>query len=61
MSETHTVKIGFDNASWEAVEEEATRLGIDAPQLISRATCAWLAEITDNAALVGLRQSAPVE
>jgi hypothetical protein len=61
MSETHSVEIGFDNASWAALEEEVARLGIDAPQLISRATCAWLAEMTDNAALVGVRQSASAE
>jgi hypothetical protein len=55
MGETHSVEIVFDEAGWAAVENEAARLGIDAPQLVSRAVRAWLAESADNLALFGKR------
>jgi hypothetical protein len=61
MSDTHAVEVVFDDRRWLRVEDEATRLGIDAPQLISRATCAWLAESIDNVALVGKREAAAAE
>lgn len=61
MSDIHTVEVVFDDGRWASVEDEATRLGIDAPQLISRATCAWLAESIDNVAQVGKRATATAE
>ena len=57
MGETHSVEIVLDDARWVAVEHEAARLGIDVPQLISRATAAWLAEMADNDSLAGARES----
>jgi hypothetical protein len=59
MSETHRIEIVFDDACWVAVEREADRLGLDVPQLVTRATCAWLSESADTASLLGTRQ-APV-
>jgi hypothetical protein len=54
MSETHRIEIVFDDARWTAVEDEAARLGLDIPQLVTRATCAWLSESADTAALLGV-------
>jgi hypothetical protein len=61
MGETHSIEIGFDNAGWAAVESEATRLGIEPAQLVSRATRAWLAETTEISALVGRRDPSASE
>ncbi len=54
MSETHRIEIVFDTARWIAVEDEAARLGLDVPALVTRATCAWLSESADTAALLGV-------
>ncbi len=61
MGEAHSIEIGFDNAGWAAVESEATRLGIEPAQLISRATHAWLSETTETPALVGRRHPGSVQ
>jgi hypothetical protein len=56
MGEMHNVEIVFDDAGWIGVEKEAARLGLDAPQLVTRAVRAWLAESADNLALFGKRE-----
>jgi hypothetical protein len=61
MSETHRVEIAFDDSGWAAVEGETTRLGIDAEQLIARATRVWIAESADNRAAVGKREPLAAE
>jgi len=58
MSDTCSIEIVLDSECYSAVEREATRLGLEVPQLVQRATCAWLAEAADAASLSGAREPA---
>ena len=47
MSDTHLVQIELDDRRYEALENEASRLGLELPQLVTRAASAWLCDVTE--------------
>jgi hypothetical protein len=48
MNDTHRIEIEFDDRRFEALQSEASRLGLDLPQLVMRATSAWLCDVTES-------------
>jgi hypothetical protein len=50
MSETHRIEIELDDRRFEALELEAHRLGLEVPQLVTKAASAWLCDVTENSA-----------
>jgi len=52
MSDTHVVELEIDHRRFEALEAEASRLGLEIPQLVMRATSAWLVDMTEGAVSV---------
>jgi hypothetical protein len=48
MSDTHLVELEIDDRRYEALEAEAGRLGLEIPQLVMRATSAWLVDMTES-------------
>ena len=48
MSDTHRIEIELDDRRFEALENEASRLGLDLPQLVMRAASAWLCDVTEG-------------
>ena len=47
MSDTHLVELEIDDRRFEALEAEASRLGLELPQLVMRAASAWLVDMTE--------------
>jgi hypothetical protein len=52
MSDTHLVELEIDDRRFEALEAEASRLGLEIPQLVMRAASAWLVDITEGSVTV---------
>jgi hypothetical protein len=52
MSDTHLVELEIDDRRFEALEAEASRLGLEIPQLVMRAASAWLVDMTEGTVTV---------
>ena len=52
MNDTHRIEIEIDGRRFEALQGEASRLGLDVSQLVVRAASAWLYDITDSCVAV---------
>ena len=48
MTDTHLVEIEIDDRRFEALQSEASRLGLEIPQLVVRAASAWLCDVTEG-------------
>ncbi len=49
MSESNIVTIEFDDRRYEALADEAERLGITISEVVERASAAWLNDIAESA------------
>ena len=49
MTENHVIEIEIDARRFDALQAEASRLGLELPQLMVRAASAWLCDITESA------------
>ena len=61
MGETNSVEVVFTKARWIAIQDEAARLGIDIPELISRATSVWISEIAENDSMIRSPKPVPAK
>jgi len=48
MNDTHLVELEIDDRRFEALEAEASRLGLEIPQLMMRAASAWLVDMHEG-------------
>jgi hypothetical protein len=48
VKEDHRIEIQFDDRCFEALEDEAKRLGLEIEELVTRAASAWLCDITEG-------------
>lgn len=58
MADTHVVEIEFDDRRFEALQTEASRLGLEIPQLVMRAASAWLTDVTEGCVTVSASSTA---
>ena len=48
MGDAERVEVEFDDRRYAALEREAQRLGLDVPNVVYRATAAWLCEMSEH-------------
>ena len=61
VSDTNRIEVEFDERRYLALQNEAQRLGVDIPQIVTRATSAWICEMADNTVLCTASPSATAQ
>ncbi|NTU70407.1 MAG: hypothetical protein HGB10_01075 [Coriobacteriia bacterium] len=52
MTEMHRIEFEIDEVRRSALEGEATRLGLEVPDVVSRALAAWLTDMEESAVVL---------